>query len=235
MIRRKLLIAAGCLLFFSAHAEAAALIDETVANTAPVFEPDWELLLRKRVEEASRLGLMREAQTKTQLTLMRHARRPVQLELPRAQASRTRRLVVMPARDMARLTEPVQEVLAGFERRYVFIDADDRLHLAFARSLAKKDAALRIVAVAGDIQNAARKTSLRIYADQGARLTRRFAIEAVPSVLTLKEDEGGIAAVIEEIALTREDEAQKPAREPLGKDVPPTDPKENTGLEQRGR
>lgn len=230
-----MLFAACCLGLFSFSAQGAVLIDETVANTAPVLEPDWELLLRQRVEEASRLGLMREAQTKTQMTLMRYARRPVQLALPRAQAPRTRRLVVMPARDMARLTEPVQEVLAGFERRYVFIDADDALQLHFARNLAKKDAALRIVAVAGDIQNAARKTSLRIYADQGARLTRRFAVEALPSVLTLQEDAGGIAAVIEEMPLARDEERQKPVRDPLGKDAAPTDPEANAGLVQSGR
>lgn len=36
-------------------------VDIVVANTAPVAEPDWEVLLQSRVREADRLGLLRKA------------------------------------------------------------------------------------------------------------------------------------------------------------------------------
>ena len=40
-------------------------VDIVVANTAPVAEPDWEVLLQSRVREADRLGLLRKAQRET--------------------------------------------------------------------------------------------------------------------------------------------------------------------------
>ena len=48
--------------------------DFRVANTAPIIEPDWELLLKTRVAEADRLGLLRSEQRKTAETMKRHAR-----------------------------------------------------------------------------------------------------------------------------------------------------------------
>ena len=49
-------------------------VDLRVANTAPIIEPDWELLLKTRVAEADRLGLLKREQRKTAETMKRHAR-----------------------------------------------------------------------------------------------------------------------------------------------------------------
>ena len=67
-------------------------VDIVVANTAPVAEPDWEVLLQSRVREADRLGLLRKAQRETADNMKRHAETPVDLKLPRAKATESRRL-----------------------------------------------------------------------------------------------------------------------------------------------
>lgn len=70
-------------------------VDLRVANTAPIIEPDWELLLKTRVAEADRLGLLRSEQRKTAETMKRHAQTPVDLKLPKARVSTKRRMVIL--------------------------------------------------------------------------------------------------------------------------------------------
>ena len=157
-------------------------VDIVVANTAPVAEPDWEVLLQSRVREADRLGLLRKAQRETADNMKRHAETPVDLSV----------------RAMA---EPVKAVFAGFVRGYVFFDADDEKQLAFVRFLPEIGTSLRPVATAGNVSRASRRLGIRLYADQGGTLTRRFALKSVPSVVIVTFDGREVAAVIDEVAL----------------------------------
>ena len=90
-------------------------VDIVVANTAPVAEPDWEVLLQSRVREADRLGLLRKAQRETADNMKRHAETPVDLKLPRAKATESRRLVLLDEASVRAMAEPVKAVFAGFD------------------------------------------------------------------------------------------------------------------------
>lgn len=100
-------------------------VDLRVANTAPIIEPDWELLLKTRVAEADRLGLLRSEQRKTAETIKRHAQTPVDLKLPKARVGTKRRMVILDADAVRSMATPVKDVLSGFTRGYVFFNADD--------------------------------------------------------------------------------------------------------------
>lgn len=176
-------------------------VDIVVANTAPVAEPDWEVLLQSRVREADRLGLLRKAQRETADNMKCHAETPVDLKLPRAKATESRRLVLLDEASVRAMAEPVRAVFAGFMRGYVFFDADDEKQLAFVRDLPEIGTSLRPVATAGNVSRTSRRLGIRLYADQGGTLTRRFALKSVPSVVIVTFDGREVAAVIDEVAL----------------------------------
>lgn len=180
-------------------------VDLRVANTAPIIEPDWELLLKARVAEADRLGLLRSEQRKTAETMKRHAQTPVDLKLPKARVGTKRRMVILDADAVRSMATPVKDVLSGFTRGYVFFNADDPVQRKFVMKLPSIGSGMRPVATAGNVSEASRAMNLRLYADQGGVLMRRFALKAVPTVVVLTFDGRELAAEIEEAAL--EDEA----------------------------
>ena len=160
-------------------------VDLRVANTAPIIEPDWELLLKARVAEA-------DAQT------------PVDLKLPKARVGTKRRMVILDADAVRSMATPVKDVLSGFTRGYVFFNADDPVQRKFVMKLPSIGSAMRPVATAGNVSEASRAMNLRLYADQGGVLMRRFALKAVPTVVVLTFDGRELAAEIEEAALEDE-------------------------------
>lgn len=93
-------------------------------------------------------------------------------------------------------------------RTYAFIDADEATERRWAKDLVAEEPGVRIVAVAGDLIRAqdgrsrASLTGLRLYADQGGSLVRRFGILAHPARVTLKTTAAGIVMTGEEIPLT---------------------------------
>ena len=182
----------------SCRVKTEAAIDEFISQTAPVIEPDWEELLRVRVAEAQRLGLFARAQTRTRRMLERHARTPVSIAMPTAESAALRRIVILDAEAVGRMSQAVRDVLSGFSRGYVFFDADHAGQRAFVRTLIDKDPFIKAVAIAGDVSEASCKTGMRIYADQGGVLTRRFDLKAVPSVVRLVFDGRTASALIEE-------------------------------------
>lgn len=181
--------------------------DETVANTAEILEPDWELLLRRRAEEAGKAGLLRQALQRTEQNLRRHAVRPVDLKLPKAQETRARRTVILDGQTVSHMAEPVKAVLSGFARAYVFFDADDPVQRAYVKSLTGIGSQIRPVATAGNLAEASQATGLRLYADQGGSLTRRFDLQAVPSLVRLTFNGSEVFARIDEIVLDDEGRA----------------------------
>ena len=102
---------------------------------------------------------------------------------------------------MRAMAEPVKAVFAGFVRGYVFFDADDEKQLAFVRDLPEIGTSIRPVATAGNVSQASRRLGIRLYADQGGTLTRRFALKSVPSVVIVTFDGREVTAVIDEVAL----------------------------------
>ena len=133
--------------------------------------------------------------------MKRHAETPVDLKLPRAKATESRRLVLLDEASVRAMAEPVKAVFAGFVRGYVFFDADDEKQLAFVRFLPEIGTSLRPVATAGNVSRTSRRLGIRLYADQGGTLTRRFALKSVPSVVIVTFDGREVAAVIDEVAL----------------------------------
>lgn len=179
-------------------------VDLRVANTAPIIEPDWELLLKTRVAEADRLGLLKREQRKTAETMKRHAQTPVDLKLPKARVGTKRRMVILDADAVRSMATPVKDVLSGFTRGYVFFNADDPVQRKFVMKLPSVGSGMRPVATAGNVSEASRAMNLRLYADQGGVLMRRFALKVVPTVVVLTFDDRELAAEIEEAALEDE-------------------------------
>lgn len=187
-------------------AQAVRGFDVFVAPTAEILEPDWEELLRSRVSQAARLGLFRAEQMKTQNALARHARRPVEIALAEAKEARVRRLVILDEETVAGMNASVREVLSGFKRGYVFFNADSAEQRAFVQSLPGIGSNVRPVATAGDLAEASRLMRMRLFADQGASLVRRFDIEVVPSVVRLVFDGKTVSALVEEVPVSPDDD-----------------------------
>ena len=137
--------------------------------------------------------------------MKRHAQTPVDLKLPKARVGTKRRMVILDADTVRSMATPVKDVLSGFTRGYVFFNADDPVQRKFVMKLPSVGSGMRPVATAGNVSEASRAMSLRLYADQGGVLMRRFALKAVPTVVVLSFDGRELAAEIEEAAL--EDEA----------------------------
>lgn len=190
-----------CVQSQTSETDATGLLDETLANTAEILEPDWEFLLRRRAEEAQKAGLMRQALMKTEMNLRRHAVHPVDLKLPKAQEPLTRRRVLLDAQTVSHMAEPVKAVLSGFARAYVFFNADDPAQRAFVKSLAGNASSIRPEATAGNLAEASHSMGMRLFADQGGTLTRRFDLEAVPSLVRLTFNGTEVFVRIDEIVL----------------------------------
>ena len=188
-------------------------VDLYAAPTSPVTEPDWELLLRGRAAEADRMGLIRKAQFASRQTLERHARVPVDLELPRAAVTRTREVVVMDEEAARRLSHAVRKVLEGFERAYVFFDADDPLQRAYVLTLPGIGTTVRPVAAAGNVVKASQAMRLRLFADQGGTLKRRFSLAAVPSLVRIRWTGDWVRALVTETNLSGLEDTSEPVPE----------------------
>ena len=163
----------------------AAVIDVTVAPTVEVTEPDWLTVLETRAQEAETLGLFRQKFGEARERFTRLADIPVDLRLPEASVTTTRTFL-MPERPVDAPALP-----ASFTRTYVFFDAGSARERAYAKAVIKDVPAARLVAVAGSLTTASaprtRETlaGIRLYADQGGTLTRRFALTATPARVTV--------------------------------------------------
>ena len=163
----------------------AAVIDVTVAPTVEVTEPDWLTVLETRAQEAETLGLFRQKFGEARARFTRLVDIPVDLRLPEASVTTTRTFL-MPERPVDAPALP-----AGFTRTYVFFDAGSARERAYAKAVIKDVPAARLVAVAGSLTTASdprtRETlvGIRLYADQGGTLTRRFALTATPARVTV--------------------------------------------------
>ena len=189
--------------WLGAMSAAAAVIDLRVAPGVPMAETDLLAVLEVRVKEAADAGLFTEKDREAKSRFDRLARRPVALGLAKADAPRTWSKVLVAADAL-----PNAGALKTLRRTYAFIDADDASERRWAKALTAKEPSTRIVAVAGDLIRAQAKRTratlagLRLYADQGGSLVRRFGILAHPVRVTLKTTEAGIVMTAEEIPLT---------------------------------
>lgn len=193
--------------WLGAMSAAAAVIDLRVAPGVPMAETDLLAVLEVRVKEAADAGLFTEKDREAKSRFDRLARRPVALGLAKADALRTWSKVLVAA-DALPNAGGEAEALKTLRRTYAFIDADDASERRWAKALTAKEPSTRIVAVAGDLIRAQAKRTratlagLRLYADQGGSLVRRFGLLAHPARVTLKTTEAGIVMTAEEIPLT---------------------------------
>lgn len=193
--------------WLGAMSAAAAVIDLRVAPGVLMAETDLLAVLEVRVKEAADAGLFTEKDREAKSRFDRLARRPVALGLAKADAPRTWSKVLVAA-DALPNAGAEAEGLKTLRRTYAFIDADDASERRWAKALTAKEPSTRIVAVAGDLIRAQAKRTratlagLRLYADQGGSLVRRFGLLAHPARVTLKTTEAGIVMTAEEIPLT---------------------------------
>lgn len=193
--------------WLGAMSAAAAVIDLRVAPGVPMAETDLLAVLEVRVKEAADAGLFTEKDREAKSRFDRLARRPVALGLAKADAPCTWSKVLVAA-DALPNAGGEAEALKTLRRTYAFIDADDASERRWAKALTAKEPSTRIVAVAGDLIRAQAKRTratlagLRLYADQGGSLVRRFGLLAHPARVTLKTTEAGIVMTAEEIPLT---------------------------------
>lgn len=193
--------------WLGAMSAAAAVIDLRVAPGVPMAETDLLAVLEVRVKEAADAGLFTEKDREAKSRFDRLARRPVALGLAKADTPRTWTKVLVAA-DALQNAGDEAAALKTLRRTYAFIDADEATERRWAKDLVAEETGVRIVAVAGDLIRAqdgrsrASLTGLRLYADQGGSLVRRFGILAHPARVTLKTTAAGIVMTGEEIPLT---------------------------------
>lgn len=192
---------------FSAFPAFAAVIDLRVAAGVPVAETNLLAVLEARVREAADAGLFREKNREAKTRFDRLVRRPVALGLTKADAPRTWTKVLVTA-DLLRDVGDGAQALKTLRRTYAFIDADEVSERRWVKELVAEEPGVRIVAVAGDLILAQdRRTreslaGLRLFADQGESLVRRFGLIAHPACVTLRTTAAGIVMSGEEIPLT---------------------------------
>lgn len=185
----------------------AADIDCRVAPGVPIAETDLLTVLEARVKEAADAGLFRAKNEAARTRFDRLTRRPVALGLAKAQTPRTWTQVLVAA-DTLKNAGGEADALKSLRRTYAFIDADESSERRWARDLIAKEPGTRIVAVAGDLIRAQDRrtessmTGVRLYADQGGSLVRRFEIQAHPACVTLYTTAAGVVMTAEEIPLT---------------------------------
>ena len=193
--------------WLGAWSATAAPIDLRVAPGVPVAETDLLAVLEARIKEAADAGLFTEKNRDAKTRFDRLARRPVALGLAKADTPRTWTKVLVAA-DALQNAGDEAAALKTLRRTYAFIDADEATERRWAKDLVAEEPGVRIVAVAGDLIRAqdgrsrASLTGLRLYADQGGSLVRRFGILAHPARVTLKTTAAGIVMTGEEIPLT---------------------------------
>lgn len=193
--------------WLGAMSAAAAVIDLRVAPGVPMAETDLLAVLEVRVKEAADAGLFTEKDREAKSRFDRLARRPVALGLAKADTPRTWTKVLVAA-DALQNAGDEAAALKTLRRTYAFIDADEATERRWAKDLVAEETGVRIVAVAGDLIRAqdgrsrASLTGLRLYADQGGSLVRRFGILAHPARVTLKTTAASIVMTGEEIPLT---------------------------------
>lgn len=191
----------------SALPVSAAVIDLRAAAGVPIAETDLLAVLEARVREAADAGLFRAKNREAESRFDRLARRPVALGLIEAHAPRTWSKVLVTA-DLLRDVGDGAQALKTLRRTYAFIDADEVSERRWVKELVAEEPGVRIVAVAGDLILAQdRRTreslaGLRLYADQGGSLVRRFDLIAHPARVTLQTTVAGIVMTGEEIPLT---------------------------------
>lgn len=217
---RALMMIITVILFNSPQADLYAFVvmDEAASALHPVVEPDWLSVLENKAREAARLGLIDAEREKARKRLKEHAARPVEVLLPRAEKKTRTSAVIFSAKRAALLSRDVRELVPGFERTYIFINADDKEQVKWLCDSFKKErpsaelkegrmdlptltpANARIVAVAGDVQKISREMRTRIWADQGGTLVRRFSVTALPAIARLngrKKSTGEIDVVLD--------------------------------------
>ena len=208
---------------------AEVVQDEVLSALHPVVEPDWLSLLENKAREAQRLGLIEAERKKTQQLFKAHAARPVEVLLPKAEKIEKRRDVIFGASRSRIMNDEQRSLIAGFQRTYVFINADDEDEVkwlldclgfegqdikkrADAMDFAMKAAEVRVVAVAGDVIRLSERLKTRVWADQGGVLVKRFGVTARPSIVQLKgrrtsAGEAEVVVEVQSVALDRNEDA----------------------------
>ena len=163
------------------------LLTDSVGPSVRATEMDLSELLMRRVREAVRLGLFAREINKTRTRIKEIAREPASFSLPPARKEQTHRIPMMSNADMKELSPELRDHLLRESRRYVFFDASREGEAAWAAALARENtsAPMRLVATRGDRIAFEKRYGLALFADQGGVYVRRFAIDALPSVVTL--------------------------------------------------
>lgn len=190
--------------------------DITLSETVAVREADWQVLLQARLAEAQQLGLIAERQRAARAYAQRYVREPVAVSRPRAQQESEHSQTLL---DLVQLTgtqgpQDQQSALMGalqhLQRGFVLVDATDPAQVAwlaaFKRLMPTSQRAFwRVVVLAGDVHVLSKHLGERVWADQGARLTRRFAVRALPSLVRIAAREGTITAQVRTVVVKDEE------------------------------
>lgn len=169
------------------------VLDVTVSTTTLVAEPDWLDVLEARVREADRLGLFARETQSARIRMAQHAEHPVRLPLPRASKASTHSVMLLQENQWLEMTDVQRQALEKLQRAYLFVDAADAVQLAWLktewprlRQARTGSIPVRVVAVGGSLVDLTRAAGARVWADQGGRLTRTFALNAVPALAVIE-------------------------------------------------
>lgn len=182
--------------------------DVQVAPTVELAELDWLAFLERRVKEADRKGLFRDAQKRSHAQFKAHVARPSHSTLVMKETAQQHTLPLMPSEVLQRLSVAVRSLLQTVQRTYVLINADDSAQRAWAAQfLAQSESSvglMQLVMVEGSFIEASRffqTNDIRVYADQGGVLQARFALQQVPSVVRVhwSETEKAMVATVDGI------------------------------------
>lgn len=171
----------------------------TVVELGPVVgfkDPNFLTLLKRRAEAFVASGEWEKRVQAVQARAARKALRPDGMSRPIALTTAYRFLDTGVNREALK---PWNQAFEGFQRLYLFIDADRLADRAWAKALTRLTPAMalpqegavsdiKVVLTQGDLRLTQNDLQIPLYFDQGGHLSRRFHLEHLPALVVVTLD-----------------------------------------------
>ena len=142
----------------------------------PVIEPDLLTLLKEHAREESQRANSRINQNRNRLENC--AKAPQGTSLPAALETKRHRFDSNP--------ETKAFIGPGYQREWLFIDANNAEQVNLAQVFTNKNSAIRrVILVSGSVEKTQKVLEKRVWFDQAGALIRRLKIEALPAFVQL--------------------------------------------------
>lgn len=193
--------------FIFSHAQSFAKDFGVNGTIYPIKEPDLALVFKNKLSQLEKSGKLAKIQKQWQDKTIAGTKRPKPVE-GLHKATQTREFIYDPSVTVKQdIRDHQGNLIAAKGKRInpfnfrnlpqhlLFIDADDKNQLAWAKKKAKAHSSM-IILTNGGIVDLMKSEKIRLYFDQGGFLVKTFGIQAVPAIVY---QEGKVMKIREEV------------------------------------